>query len=84
MSEDLSAAVREAQIRQGVPAVDAVPADEKAASFDRNKVGMGIALNDRVIYAGTVPAHVKAKRRKVGKRQRVARKLHRGNQAAGQ
>lgn len=54
-----------------------IPTIDDDPVIKANKLGMARALAGQEVYAGTVPAHVKRKRRQVGKRQRAARKLHR-------
>lgn len=41
------------------------------------RILIGLQVMGKHIYAGTVPAHVKAKRRKAGKAAKLARKANR-------
>ena len=60
-----------------VPIVKTRSEEDLAGEFNRNKVGMAIALNSMNVYPGTVFGAEKAARRKKGKAQRKARKVHR-------
>lgn len=75
---DLYKAVHDDKLARSVPVVDTLTDEEKAYA-NRPSTGMALALTVRQTYEGTVPGAEKARRRQVGKRQRSARKIHRGN-----
>lgn len=69
--------------RVEIPGVDQDEVESLQRRFDdyaRTRLGFLLAMRAKgsMPYQGTVPGHVKAQRRAAGKRQRRARKTHRG------